>query len=999
MRLHQLGVTAFGPFADTVEVDFDTLSEAGLFLLAGPTGAGKTSVLDAVCFALYGDVPGDRGSARRLRSDLAPGGLAPRVRLELTLAGRRFRLTRSPQWTRPKRRGSGSTRQQASVLVEERLEGSWTALTTRLDEAGHLVQDLVGMTMAQFCQVALLPQGRFQAFLRARSDERHQLLEQLFSSRRFADIERWLRDKARALHRESESAFAGVAAVVHRVEEVSGASLPEELHPLVGPAGSGDLTDWVDGLVAAAVDDAATRAAAAHAASVADELARDRLAAGRRIAAAQQRHRWATVEGDRLSGQQPLHEDRVERVRTARRAAPVVPLHHLREAARTEARAADEAAHAACAAVSDLTQVPHPTLTDLDLTADATRSALTRSRALAPREQERSTLEGSVRAATAEAEALDAVIAELTARHRTQPDRLRDLRARLDAARTALRELDTAHAAAQELAAALDAARQLAAVRREREDAEARCRVAATRCHDLKETWLALREARLEGMAAEIALGLAAGASCPVCGSADHPHKAVPGPDAPDAVDEKAARRAHEDAEVARVALEDQLRELRSTEARLAGRAGDDSTAELEARLSAVRESADELDARAATAPELAQALATVEHEQAETDELLVARQGDRAATGARLEADRASLARTEHELDELLRDTGCTAVTDLVACRAEELSRLEHACKAVGAQEQTALRAAEADRAVADWLSENGFVDETATLAAVLPRTELDRLEREVAAHEEARAAVRAVLDDPEVIEAVGHPPADLDQLSASAATAADALRDAHTTHRTAATRRARLTDLATTLATRLDAWTPVRAAQEVAAELASLVEGTSADNELRMRLSAYVLAWRLGQVVDAANERLLHMSDQRYTLEHTARRGAGERRGGLSLAVRDEWSGDARDPATLSGGETFVVSLALALGLADVVSREAGGTELDTLFVDEGFGTLDSDTLDGVMDTLDTLREGGRVVGVVSHVAELRSRIPVRLQVAKTRHGSTVRLERACD
>jgi exonuclease SbcC len=157
-------------------------------------------------------------------------------------------------------------------------------------------------------------------------------------------------------------------------------------------------------------------------------------------------------------------------------------------------------------------------------------------------------------------------------------------------------------------------------------------------------------------------------------------------------------------------------------------------------------------------------------------------------------------------------------------------------------------------------------------------------------------------------------------------------------------------------------------------------------------MRLSAYVLAHRLAQVVDAANLRLATMSDQRYSLEHTGRRGAGESRGGLSLLVRDDWSGECRDPATLSGGETFVVSLALALGLADVITQEAGGADLDTLFVDEGFGSLDADTLDDVMDTLDSLRDGGRVVGVVSHVAELQTRIPTQLRVLKHRSGSRV-------
>jgi exonuclease SbcC len=159
-------------------------------------------------------------------------------------------------------------------------------------------------------------------------------------------------------------------------------------------------------------------------------------------------------------------------------------------------------------------------------------------------------------------------------------------------------------------------------------------------------------------------------------------------------------------------------------------------------------------------------------------------------------------------------------------------------------------------------------------------------------------------------------------------------------------------------------------------------------------MSLSAYVVAYRLTQVVAAANERLARMSDQRYALEHSAAKGAGDRRGGLALLVRDDWSGESRDPATLSGGETFVVSLALALGLADVIMNEAGGQMLDTLFVDEGFGSLDADTLDDVLDVLDTLREGGRIIGVVSHVTEMRERIPTQLAVTKGREGSTLQV-----
>uniref|UniRef100_UPI0005AA00C4 SbcC/MukB-like Walker B domain-containing protein n=1 Tax=Streptacidiphilus neutrinimicus TaxID=105420 RepID=UPI0005AA00C4 len=179
-------------------------------------------------------------------------------------------------------------------------------------------------------------------------------------------------------------------------------------------------------------------------------------------------------------------------------------------------------------------------------------------------------------------------------------------------------------------------------------------------------------------------------------------------------------------------------------------------------------------------------------------------------------------------------------------------------------------------------------------------------------------------------------------------------------------------------------------------ATELSHLVAGTSKSNELRMSLENYVLAARLEQVAAAAGARLRIMSGGRYTLEHTDARVRGNARSGLGLQVLDSWTGLYRDTATLSGGESFFASLALALGLADVVTDEAGGMPLDTLFIDEGFGALDPDTLEEVMSVLDSLRERDRAVGIVSHVAELRDRIPQQLTVRKTRSGSSLRQER---
>ncbi|MEV8108196.1 SbcC/MukB-like Walker B domain-containing protein, partial [Streptomyces sp. NPDC088135] len=183
-----------------------------------------------------------------------------------------------------------------------------------------------------------------------------------------------------------------------------------------------------------------------------------------------------------------------------------------------------------------------------------------------------------------------------------------------------------------------------------------------------------------------------------------------------------------------------------------------------------------------------------------------------------------------------------------------------------------------------------------------------------------------------------------------------------------------------------------PLREEYDRVARLAGLTAGTSVDNERKMRLESYVLAARLEQVAAAATARLQRMSSGRYTLVHSDARTGG-RRSGLGLHVVDAWTGRERDTATLSGGETFFASLALALGLADVVTDEAGGVRLDTLFIDEGFGSLDDQTLDEVLDVLDSLRERDRSVGIVSHVADLRRRIPAQLEVVKERHGSAVR------
>jgi exonuclease SbcC len=289
------------------------------------------------------------------------------------------------------------------------------------------------------------------------------------------------------------------------------------------------------------------------------------------------------------------------------------------------------------------------------------------------------------------------------------------------------------------------------------------------------------------------------------------------------------------------------------------------------------------------------------------------------------------------------------------------------------------------------------GFPGLPAARAAALSAAETRQLREAVETHAERLSHARAQVADPELTAAGALPVADVPSARAADAAAERALLEAHAAERSASARVADLARLSARLAADLLRLRPFAAELATATELSHLVAGTSKSNELRMSLENYVLAARLEQVAAAAGARLRVMSGGRYTLEHTDARARGNARSGLGLQVLDAWTGQYRDTATLSGGESFFASLALALGLADVVTDEAGGMPLDTLFIDEGFGALDPDTLEEVMSVLDSLRERDRAVGIVSHVAELRDRIPQQLSVRKARSGSRLSQERA--
>ncbi|MET8166255.1 SMC family ATPase [Streptomyces sp. NPDC005329] len=992
MRLHRLDLTAFGPFGDSQSVDFDELSAAGIFLLHGPTGAGKTSVLDAVCYALYGSVPGARqgGQGLTLRSDHAAPGTRTEVTLELTVAGRRLEVTRQPPWERPKKRGTGTTVEKAQSWLREHdaVAGAWKDLSRSHQEIGEEITQLLGMSREQFCQVVLLPQGDFARFLRADAEARGRLLGRLFDTRRFAEVEKRLVERRRATEARVREGDSALLADAHRMQQVAGDAM--EL-PDLAPGDPG-LAEAV--LAAAAVARSTSRELlttahcgrlAAESAQAAAERAleevRERARLQRRFADARER---AAVLEERAGE----HRDAQTRMERARKAESVAPALELREAADAEhTRASARAARA-----RDLLPRRFADAGAAGLAAAARRTA-----------EELGGLE-SARRGERRLAGLVAERADLDRRERDDEDVLTEteawladwdavragLRARIEAAQEAAARAEQLDGRREPLQRRLKAARLRDELASDLEAAQRKALASGEQALTARAQWLDLREQRLNGIAAELAATLVDGTPCAVCGATEHPAPARRDAGHVDREAEERALTASRRAEERHAQDERELGLVRETLAAATAEAGDTPTD----RLAAEAQEGEEGYARArreasALHPareELRQAEQEHERRTAAQREAAV-RTASRVGHRERLERERAAL---EEEL------TQARGSAESVAARAAELeglaARLTDAADTARVAEESAERLKAADGRLDEAAFRAGFDTPRAAADALLDDTAHRELQRRLDARQSEEAAVRSVLAEADTVAAARQRPADLAAAEQSAAAAAERLRTAASVQDAAARRCAELDQLSARASDGVRRLGPLREEYDRVARLAGLTAGTSADNERKMRLEAYVLAARLEQVAAAATVRLQRMSSGRYTLVHSDDR-AGRGRSGLGLHVVDAWTGRERDTATLSGGETFFASLALALGLADVVTDEAGGVRLDTLFIDEGFGSLDDQTLDEVLDVLDSLRERDRSVGIVSHVADLRRRIHAQLEVVKGRSGSLVR------
>lgn len=1017
----RLTMTAFGPYKDKEVIDFAELAGNRLFLVSGNTGAGKTSIFDAICFALYGEASGeDRSDVRMLRSQFASDDVYTSVEFEFELKRRTYRVLR--QLAHVKQGNKTPTGERYEFM--ETTGGQEKMMVDRhaVRQINESLQQLLGLTKEQFSQIVMLPQGEFRKLLTSDTENKEEILRRIFRTHLFKLVTEYLNDRRKAAQatwelakRELDMHTAGL-----------GLALPERagsaLHEVLGQEHF-NVRQVLEALEAELAHYAAE--AAGRQERLEERIALHKAAIERYHRAVRQNELFAEQARRReeraaLEARLPEIEDKQRRLALAEKTQPL----ELRERLLGDAKARVAAGEARQADAAGA----------LARAADELAAAQRRHGEEESRGAERERLVGTLERLSRDLP----VVRELEERRTA-------LLARERAAALAQRELQEAEAAAaarqtgrkalaESVRAAEEAVRELpelrerfdrmlqeatllrdyiqlgeAAVRQQEEEAGLKLG------HEQASRDYAALEARwLEGQAGQLAARLTGGDPCPVCGSTAHPRPAALPDDAPtrEALERGRGVRAERETLylAARAKREHTEAELRSKAAAIAaaGRDAERSAAdyaELVEAGKALRAQVERLKTEQDGLAELKRRLAA---EEAALEAALAARETRSAAAQERrtaYAADKAVFERTAESVPEELRSL--EALQRLIAETERDKARLETAWReaqerlrqagerhaAAGARqagearqlEEARERLREAQEAFAAELARAGFGSEAAYAAAKLPERELAALRREIELYRTGLETVRRQLE--ELAERLaGLEPADLAALAA----AAEGLEaEVEATRQALAEARDYLDKGAEGRAKIVAAerrWQQAERDFQLVKDLYDVVRG---DNRHKISFERYLLVEFLDRILAAANLRLRGISGGQFCLARSDRREKHGKQSGLGLDVFDNYTGQLRDVKTLSGGEKFNASLCLALGMADVIQAYEGGVSLETMFIDEGFGSLDEEALGKAIDTLVQLQQTGRMIGIISHVQELKQAIPAVLEVTKSPDG----------
>ena len=912
MRPLTLTLSAFGPYAGQITLALEQLGKNGLYLIRGDTGAGKTSIFDAIAFALYGEASGDQREAAMFRSQYAAPDTPTFVELTFESAGKTYRVRRVPEYTRPAKRGGGVTLQRA----EAELTMPDGRVVTRVKEVGQAVREIVGVDREQFAQIAMIAQGDFLKLLVASTEERMRIFRQIFHTGRYQKLQAALKDQLAALSRARDKLRDGLMQAVGSARYPADSVLGQRL-----------------------ADAQAGRLLLQETAALLDEIVRQ-------DSAAQEAGRRALERLDKQIGQAARTLGQARELAAAR-----IQLRDA-QAKRPAIQQEMEKAGAARAALA----ARKPEREALAQQAAALAEEVRRHEACSRLDQ---ALEAAQKRYTAGCAAQAACAKQLTdladqqAAARAGQERLADSAIRAEKQRAEhaalLEEQRAFNGLSRDLDAVAASARQYARVQKD-------YLAAAQSAEAAQGRYQQMNRAFLDEQAGILALGLQDGAPCPVCGACSHPRPAQVTLGAPREADLEQAKQqataAQDEAgrlsaeagqlrgalEARRAGLQQRARELlgdvpceeMAEQIAAAGAALRDRLAACKSALDQAQQDMQQLDQFGHTLRTLEQAVQQAQARQAAAQQAI-----------ARAEQDTQHLARQKQELADGLRYPDQAAARRAAQQTKDTIQDLDR-------RTEQAEQAYQACKSQADALE--GTIAALAGQLEHAPEIDMETIQAEL----EACNARRRALEDGQTARA-----ARLDRNQ-------DALR-ALETHGAA-------------LAEAEQKWGWVKS-------LADTAGGQLVGRE-KIMLETYVQMTYFDRILARANTRLMVMSRGQYELKRRAQAENNRRQSGLELDVVDHYNGSVRSVKTLSGGESFQAALSLALGLSDEVQSAAGGVQLDVMFVDEGFGSLDEEALEQAVRALSDLSGGNRLIGIISHVEALARRID--RQIVVTKHGT---------
>lgn len=1011
MRPIQLTIQGFGPFATRQVVDFTELGHAPLFLINGPTGAGKSSILDAICYALYGETTGSERTGDQMRCDYADPELLTEIEFRFELNGRQFVVTRSPDQDVPKKRGEGTTKKAHSATLCEWIDGEEKLIANRPNPVAKAMVELIGLDVKQFRQVMVIPQGKFRELLIANSKDREQIFGQLFQTHIYTQIEKALFERAAGIRKEKDEFDNQIKGALDVVSVSSEEELQAEkntLSPLLSEAehhyqAQLKLRDDLKQQHSVALElqnkfaeksqlDAQLQVQVAKQTEI-DQLRQQRLQAQQASRLDLPYNEWITAQKQSAEAQTALTAKTEQLSKAQSKLSQAQEQHQLSVSRYAQTEALSAQLHQL--------EITGKKFAALDEQAKQLKSAgdtlKTTTLALQQAEQQTQQLESQIQLKRAERETALQQVATLEGKRQS----LLSVNDQIERRLRQQKLTEQLNVKTQQLKQASDIYQQ----------AQQQTLAAKQQADQLEYVWHT-------NQAAELARQLQPGDACPVCGSDTHPQLAQ---FLGDVVTKEQVQSAREQQQLASHAeierykaqqvLESDCQHLQQDLQQLTAEIEQKSLPQLDQLQRQQHTLNDEITRLSAINPaQIEQQLGALEAQsqqaKLELESRLAAKQAsDKAVTEA------------QTRVDDLQQDiTSEFSHVDQVRQKYSEVQKqikvltdAELQARAALTEAQNQLSSAQASltsakelldswykeqaRTDQQWqhaVAETHFADSAAYLAARLDDKALSVIDEQIRRYDEELATLRGKLES--VIQILADKQQPQPELSEKAlAEQQQVVTDSFNRLAELRSRMDSLKQVEQKLAKLYEKNAQLEKEYQVYGTLSDIANGRTG---AKVSLHRFVLGVLLDDVLIQASQRLQKMSKGRYLLKRKEERAKGNAGSGLDLMVEDGYTSKARDVATLSGGESFMAALSLALGLSDVVQSYSGGIRLDTLFIDEGFGSLDPESLDLAIQTLIDLQQGGRTIGIISHVTELKEQIALRLDVETEGRGSKIRL-----